>query len=569
MVNMLQAAAMTYPEREETRESIADRIWAGGAFWMHRRFQRRIADPAAFAAAVAARVARVPSVPLGPLVPDVRYRMRRTPLSDDLLAECFALYTVARGGALSASVLAAARAMMQGRIVELAGREDRRQALALAAAAMALHGTPVHLLAASGARASALAQSIQEPFAALGFRVALVTDGADAGERQDACSRLVLCGTLRSIGLDYLRDRIALGGRLRTVLGGLDRIAGDSPPGQKLLLLGMQCALVDDADEVMLDDSRTPLTVATLAEQPEERLAYEQALELARALRERGDYSIGPEQTELTTQASQRIARLTQALGGAWAAQARREQLVTLALDALHGMQRDRDYQVVRGHVVFQQPVDGDAEPDPSDELLQRLVEVKEGCRLSGRRVVLAQTTVPRVLGRYLHLAGTCSDARGMEDDFWRMYRLRTVQASPHPQPLTWNARLFAKAAWKRTALLEDARERAANGAVVIATRSAPEAQALFVAGGAAGIDLALVRGADDALERQAIARLDHPGSILISVYPAERAATAARGPVPRHLIVADLHDTERHIVQIASAYGADSCTIFASLEDE
>jgi preprotein translocase subunit SecA len=266
---------------------------------LHSLLRRRIDDPAPFAATVTARAARIPELPLPELVPELRDRLRRAPLSDDLLAECFGLYCVARGDAPPARVLGAARALMHGRIIELADREERRSAIALAAAAMALHGTPVHLLAASVARANALAQAIQAPFAALGFRVARVTPGG----RQDACSRLVLCGTLRDIGLDYLRDRIAL-----------DRGPGSAPGGPGLSLLGMQCALVEDSDEVMLDDADAPLMVATRADRP-------------------------------------------------------------------------------------------------------------------GEQLLRVQITVRGVLGRYLHLAGMCGDARGIESQFWRLYRLKTVRA--------------------------------------------------------------------------------------------------------------------------------------------
>jgi len=570
VLTFLRNAAGFYPEREDARESFADRAWSQGVFWVHRALYRRMADPAAFAAAVEAHAAQVPDVPLAELVPELRYRLRRAPLSDDLLAQCFGMCSVALGAAPPPRVLGAARALMLGGVVELAERDERRNALALAAAAMALHGTPVHLLAASAPRAEALAQAIEAPFATLGFRVTRVTQGGGAGERQDGCSRLVLCGTLRDIGLDYLRDRIALGGRPRAVLGTLDRLSGDAAAGRKLLLLGMQCALVEDAEEVMLDDSRAPLTVATEADQPGERLVFEQALELARALRERDDFSIGPQRTRLTAQASQRIARLTQALGGAWALRERREELIALALDALHVVRRDRDYEVVRGRVVFPpRPVEQDAEPDPADELLRKLVEVKEGCRLTGRRVVLAQVTVPRVLGRYLHLAGVCTDARRLDGEFWRLYRLKTVRASPPPGPIGWDARLFATAPGKRDALLEEIRKHAALGSVVVAARSPVEARAISDACVQAGIDAELVRGAGDAAEQQSVAHLERRGTVLVTTYPAERmVARSIEAAFPLHLIVAELHDAERHLAQIARAYAATSCAVLLSLED-
>lgn len=570
------AAAGFYPERYAAPESVGDRVWSTGVFWVHWLFHRRIPDPAPFAAEVGRHAARMGGQPLAALVPDLRYRLRRAPVSGDLLAECFGLYCAAlqRGGARapgpSPVVLGAARVLIAGGIVELAGEADRHSALALAAAAMALRGTPVHLLAASEPRASVLAEAVRAPMAELGIGVGVITPAMDGPARHKAYASLVVCGALRDVGFDYLRDRMVLGGRPRQVLGTLERLSGDMPAERKLLLPGMRCALIDDADRVMLDDSRAPLAVSTEADQSGERLTYEQALELARVLRKPADFSLGPERTELTPQGSQRLAQLTQPLGGVWAGRESRDEAIALALNALHIVQRDRDYKVIQGRVVFPpRPAEEAEEPDAAQQLLQKLVEVKEGCRLSGRRVVLAQMTVPRVLGRYLHLAGACSDGRRLEHEFWRLYRLKTTLADAYPQVLPWSARLFATAAAKRDALIECVRAASARRAVVIALRSPAEAQALLEACTQAGIKVGLVRGTGDAAEQQAVAELNTPGTATVTLYPGERSVRRASGDaLPVHLIVAELHDAERHIVHIARAYGADSCEILVSLED-
>lgn len=565
-----------YPERDTAPESVGDRAWSSAVFWVHQRFHRRIADPARLAGEVARHAGEARDGPLDARVPNLRFRLRRAPLSGDLLAECFGLYCAAlrRGDAPAATpspaVLGAARILVDGGIVELAAIDDRHGALALAAAAMALRGTPVHLLTASEPRACVLAEVLRTPFAALGIGVGLVTAATAGRARYAAYCNLVVCGVSREIGVDYLRDRITLGGRPRQILGTLDRLSGDAPADQKPFLPGMRCALVEEADQVMLDDSRVPLAVSTEADPSSERLTYEQALELARVLREPADFSPGPERTELTPEGSRRLAQLTQALGGVWAGREGREELIALALDALHFAQRDRDYRVLQGRVVFPpRPAEEGEEPDAAQQLLQKLVEVKEGCRLSGRRVVLAQISVPRVLGRYLHLAGICGDARGLEHEFWRLYRMKTTRADDYPQALRWRARLFATAAEKRSALMACVRSPG-GGAVVIALRSPAEAQALLDAFAAAGIKAGLVRGTGDAAEKQAVADLDTPGAAIVTLYPAERTVIrAAVNAVPPHLIVAELHDAGRHITHIARAYGAASCEILVSLEDE
>jgi len=576
-VNRGDVYAGFYPERDAALESVWDRVWFSGVFRLHQIFQRHIPDPAPFAAEVARHAAGVRGLPLEALVVDLRRRLRRGLLSDELLAECFGLYCAALQGDSTPTpgparvVLGAARALVQGGIVELARMEERQSALALAASAMALCGTPVHLLSASEPRASVLAEAMRAPLAALGIGVGVITPGMDGRARHESYARPVVCGALRDVAIDYLRDTMVMGGRPRRVLGTLDWLSGDVPAETKLLLPGLRCALIDEADRVMLDDSRAPLAVSTEDDQPGERLVYEQALELARTLRESADFTLGPERIELTPGCSQRLAQLTQALGGVWVERARREELIALALDALHVAQRDRDYRVLQGRVLFPPPPAEEAdEPSAAQQMLQKLVEVKEGCRLSGRRTVLAQISVARVLGRYVHLAGTCGGARGLEREFWRLYRLTATQAGSPSQPMPSAARLFATASAKRDALLACMRAAAAGGAVVIALRSPAEAQSLLQACAQAQIKVEIVRGTGDAAEQLAVARLSAPGTVLVTIYPGERIVRRARAnPVPVILVVAELHDAERHIAHVARAYGADSCRILLSLEDE
>ncbi len=573
-MNASDVHAGFYPEREAASESVWDRTWSAGVFWTQQLLRRRLPDPARFAHAVARCTASVDAATFDALIPGLRYRLRSTPRSDELLAECFGLYCAAlqrSGGATPRpEALGAARVLAEGGIVELAGMAERQCALALASAAMALRGTPVHLLTAGEPRARSLAEVMRAPLAALGIGVGVVTQGMDGRARNGVHANLVVCGALREIGIDYLRDRMSLGGRPRRVLGRLDRLSGDTSADRHLLLPGMHCALIDDADQLMLDDSRAPLAISTEADQSGERLIYEQALELARVLRETADFTIGAERTELTLECSQRLAQLTQALGGVWAARERREEMIALALDALHVAQRDRDYRVMHGRVVFPpQPAATAEEPSAERQLLQKLVEVKEGCRLSGRRVVLAQISVPRLLGRYVHLAGVCGDARGLEREFWRGYRLHTTQAAPYPPPVPWTARLFASAQAKQEALIECTRSSDGR-AVVIALRSPAEAQALLDTLQQSAGKVGVAGGTGNAAEQQAVADLDKPGAVLVSLYPAERNVVRAHaGATSVSLLVGELHDGERHVAHIARAYGATACEVLLSLEDE
>ncbi|OLC01729.1 MAG: hypothetical protein AUI15_04650 [Actinobacteria bacterium 13_2_20CM_2_66_6] len=427
-------------------------------------------------------------------------------------------------------MLAAARWLARGGIVELDDPASRRHALALAALACALHGDNVHLLAASDAAAKSLAASIAPLFLRLGIRVACVARDTAAAARREAYAAPVVCAAHRELALDYLREGIQAGrpGMLRTAL---ERLSGTLAPA---VLPRLQYALVEDADLVMLDDAQAPVVIAAQADQSRERLMYEQALELARALAPDTDYTVEEGAIRLTQPAARLLERLVAPLGGIWSARSRREELITWALEALHFVERDADYRVENGRVVFLPPAEGTQEPEPDELELRKLVEVKEGCRLSSRPEVLARMSVPRFFGRYARVAGACADARGLEHDFWSLYALRTARAGARPAGLTPACRVFLTAAAKRAAVVEHVRA----GAAVIAVRSRAEAQALH----------ATCQGE-------------------IVMLPVLQAPAGVQEGLD--LLVAELPLARRHIAQACRAYGASACTLLLSLEDD
>jgi hypothetical protein len=234
-----------------------------------------------------------------------------------------------------------------------------------------------------------------------------------------------------------------------------------------------------------------PLVVTAEADLSGDRLVYEQAAELAQALGAGADFEAGEDGVRLTAEGARRLAQLSVLLGPVWSSRARREELVSAALAAQH-LGRD-----------------------------------------PGRRSdVLLRMTVARFLARYLHLAGACGDARGLEDDFWALYGLRTTRAGPAALRFECPVRVFRTTAQRRAAVLQ-----AAKPPALIALRTKEEAAAM-------------------------------PGGLATTLYPAQRTARSPAGPPP-HLVVAELHDSRRHLAQVRDAYGAASCELLLALEDK
>jgi preprotein translocase subunit SecA len=563
-----------YPERSDSREPFADRLIDNLGFLVHRCFARGLRDHSLLAAEVRRHADRFAAGLLAPRVPEMRYQLRRQGMRGALLAEALGLHAAAireqTGAMPAAEALGAAHAMLTGRIVDLGDRAQRRQAVSLTAAVFALSGVPVHVIVASDVLAQRSAQAMEASMAALGFVVAWVEPGMDAPARRRGYQADVCCVGYRELAFDYLRDRMSLGGRRRGMLSGLQRISGDASANANLMLRGLHCAIVEDADAVLIDDARNPLVISAESDLSQERLLYEQAIELARALREDADFLVDENGVGLTPGGSGRLARLVQPLGGMWSGQHRREELIVEALVALHLVERDRDYRIQGGRVMFPKPEPEESgEIAPVGELLTRLVEVKEGVKLAGKRDVLARISGPRFFLRYLQLCGVCHDARGLEGEFWSMYRLKVERAAAAAPLPALNGRLFFNESHKQRALVEAIAAGSGSGQpVVVALRTQPVAKAVMDALAAAGLKPVLVRGLNDDQERAALANALDPGAITVALFPAERAV-ALHGPIGTRLIVAELHDSLRQLGQLYRAYAAGEAEHWLSLEEQ
>jgi preprotein translocase subunit SecA len=563
-----------YPERPETRDSFADRLLADADYYLSRAFGRGRGEDSQFAEEVVRHAARFAAGTLAPRVPQLRYRLRRSGPTPGLLAEIFGLMTAAYAEcgvrSIGRYVPSAARLVVEGRIAGLPDRADRSSALVFAAGTFALAGTPVNLIASSDGVAANHAAAVGPVLARLGLTVGSVTAGLDSAARRQAHAADIVCSTQRELAHDYLRDRLLLGSGSRRLFSALDRIAGDAPPEDRLLLRGLHCALVDEADLVLIDDSRAPAMISADTDHSQERLLYEQAIELARTLESEADFFVDDSGLALTASGSGRLARLTQPLGGVWSGQLRREELIVNALTALHLMQSGRDYQVSEQRVVFPQPAAGEPDADePVEPSLRKLVEVKEGLKLSGRRDVLARISVPRFFRRFLHLGGVCADSNGIERELWTTYRLKTEQVAAAERRRVGQARLFADTAAKHRAVAEAvSRLQDVGAAAVIAVRTPAAAKSLLDTLTQAGFKPGLVRGAGDDGERAVLAAATAPGAVTVSLHPAERGMSPGPGPGPC-LLIAEAFDSTRQVAHLLRGYAPYRSELLVSLDEE
>ena len=133
--------------------------------------------------------------------------------------------------------------LFDGRIAEMSAGEGKTVAAAYPAVLHAVLGRPVHVITANDYLARRDADWLAPVYESLGLSVGAILSHMSDAERRAAYRCQIVYGTLREFGFDFLRDNL--------------RYIGD-----EMVQGPFGVAIVDEADQVLIDESRTPLIIA-------------------------------------------------------------------------------------------------------------------------------------------------------------------------------------------------------------------------------------------------------------------------------------------------------------------
>jgi preprotein translocase subunit SecA len=313
-------------------------------------------------------------------------------------------------------------------VAEMQTGEGKTLTATLAAATAALAGRAVHVITVNDYLAGRDAKAMRPIYEAFGLTVGCVVHGLGAAERRAEYRKDVTYCSNKEVTFDYLRDRTVLGGKPRPLADSIDALDGGGSRTSRLLLRGLQFAIVDEADSVLIDEARTPLILSSQGGNHREEIAYRQALTIAGSM-SRAEFAIKDSRIELTDAGKERITSLARPLGGIWTGPNRSQRLVQQALTALHLFEADKHYLVRDGKVVIIDEYTGRLMPVRSwEQGIHQLIELKEGCETTGQRETLARISYQRLFRRYMHLSGMTGTAAEVAAELWSVYRLRVMR---------------------------------------------------------------------------------------------------------------------------------------------
>jgi preprotein translocase subunit SecA len=344
---------------------------------------------------------------------------------------------------------------------------------------------------------------------------------------------------------------------------------------------------VDEADNIFVDEAKTPLVIAgpTRLATDDEARVYNWANALAQKMQPpiHFEFDQKKQKIELTTEGMQLIRYSNPPTAGADSlAVDKLNERLEQALHAHHRFRRDQHYMVDKEKIVIIDESTGRKMPDRHwREGLHQAVEAKEGVPIHFPSEHAAQITYQTFFKLYAKLAGMTGTAAQNWWELWRVYDLWVV-CVPTNRPILrehWPDVVFPTEDAKFTALVGEVQRLKAQGrSILIGTRSVDKSEEVSRRLKAAGVDHAVLNARQDEMEAQIVAQAGQPGRVTIATNMAGRGTDIK--PAPEVIKAGGLHvlGTERHeslridrqLLGRAGRQGdPGSAQFFLSLEDE
>ncbi|NHN39533.1 preprotein translocase subunit SecA [Pseudomaricurvus alcaniphilus] len=491
--------------------------------------------------------------------------LRQQGLQDPLVAEVFAIIRELSGRTLGMrhfdSQLLGGWVMLQGRVAEMKTGEGKTLTAALPVITAALAGMPVHVVTVNDYLTQRDAEEMAPLYQCFGFCAGLIIHATTPAQRRQAYQADIVYVTGKELVFDYLRDQMKLPQvqPLRLHVEALKSPRFESA----LQLRGLHFALVDEADSVLIDESRTPLIISANRGNEDQQQFIEEAFELSLELQEGLDFShdVQRREIELTEQGTRTIRELSEGLGPLWRGAIRREEIVHKALLGRYIYQRDKDYLVRDGKVELIDPLTGRVMEGRSWEKgLHQMVELKEGCELTRQRVTEARISYQNFFRRYLCLCGMTGTAWEVRQEFWDTYGLAVTRVPTHkPERRRIDPpRVFLTDAERWQALVRRCQELLVqNRAVLIGTGSVASSEEASDYLRRAGIEHQVLNAKQDQAEAELVAQAGQPGRVMVATNMAGRGTDIKLAPLVReagglHVILTDRYESGRVDRQLA-----------------
>ncbi len=359
-----------------------------------------------------------------------RERLRKGETLDDLLVESFAVCREAGTRFLGLRhydvQMIGGIVLHRGAIAEMVTGEGKTLVATLAAYLNALEGKGVHIVTVNDYLARRDMEWMGPLYMGLGLTVGAIQSNMSMADRQKAYACDITYGTNNEFGFDYLRDN------MRPAARGDDRFPKEYQQAQGRL----NYAIVDEVDNILIDEARTPLIISGPAHDDVRK--YTDADRIARQLKRDVHFVVNEKDhtAHLTDDGVREAERLAGVESFYTAGNMEWPHLIDNSLKAHHLYQRDVRYVIKDGRVVIVDEFTGRLmEGRQWSDGLHQAVEAKEGVKIKEETQTLATITLQNFFKLYDKIAGMTGTAMTEAGEFWKIYELEVV-AIPTNRPL-------------------------------------------------------------------------------------------------------------------------------------
>jgi preprotein translocase subunit SecA len=349
---------------------------------------------------------------------EFKQRLERGESLDDLLPEAFATVREAAKRTLGQRhfdvQLIGGIVLHQGKIAEMKTGEGKTLVSTLPAYLNALTGKGVHVVTVNDYLARRDSSWMGQVHQFLGLTVGVIQHDMDGPARREAYNCDITYGTNNEFGFDYLRDNM--------VWDLSEKVQRD-----------LHYAIVDEVDNILIDEARTPLIISGQAEESTDK--YTLFARLVPRLRKDEDYTID-EKLRVVTLTEEGIAKMERWLGLENLYDPAHYDLTRYMDQALRAQflfKLDRDYVVKDGEVIIVDEFTGRLMFGRRySEGLHQAIEAKEGVRIQKEMKTLATITFQNYFRLYEKLAGMTGTAVTEAEEFHKIYKLEVVVIPTH-----------------------------------------------------------------------------------------------------------------------------------------
>jgi preprotein translocase subunit SecA len=439
----------------------------------------------------------------------------------------------------------------QGRIAEMKTGEGKTLIPTLAAVLNGLTGRGAHVVTVNDYLARRDAQWMGPAFHFLGVSVGVITHdtsyvfepGYPTNDerlinlrpctRREAYAADITYGTNNEFGFDYLRDNM---------VDGLDgRVQRERA-----------FAIVDEVDNILIDEARTPLIISGQAEESAD--LYFTFARLVPKLKPRpegeeegGDYFVDLKDKAVSP-TEEGVEKIEQLLGieNLYDADPRLARHFDSALKAHALYKRDRDYIVEEGEIIIVDEFTGRKMPGRRwSEGLHQAIEAKEGLRVQRESRTLATITFQNYFRLYDKLAGMTGTALTEAEEFHKIYELEVVAIPTHKPMIRADEPdlVYKNEAGKFNALIDEIDEMTKAGRpVLVGTVSVEKSEVLATLMKRRGIKHEVLNAKQHEREAGVVAQAGRSGAVTIATNMAGRGTDIKLGGDPAGLASDILH---------------------------